>query len=92
MVFITIASANESSKIVGGSGGGASAPSISAPTIQATEVNLFTATQQGTTAGIVAGAISSNNSADRPIKVYVTSNDVTSTQELDRKALNLARL
>jgi hypothetical protein len=76
----------------GGSGGGASAPSISAPNIAAPEVNLFTATQQGTTAGIVAGAISSNNSADRPIKVFVTSNDVTSTQELDRKALNLARL
>ena len=76
----------------GASGGGASAPSISAPTITAPEVNLFTATQQGTTAGIVAGAISSNNSADRPMKVYVTSNDVTSTQELDRKALNLARL
>jgi hypothetical protein len=76
----------------GGNGGGAGAPSISAPTIQAPEVNLFTATQQGTTAGIVAGSIRSNNSADRPIKVYVTSNDVTSTQELDRKALNLARL
>ena len=76
----------------GGSGGGASAPSIAPPTITAPEVNLFTATQQGTTAGIVAGAISSNNSADRPMKVYVTSNDVTSTQELDRKALNLARL
>ena len=76
----------------GASGGGASAPSISAPTITAPEVNLFTATQQGTTAGIIAGTISSNNSADRPMKVYVTSNDVTSTQELDRKALNLARL
>ena len=76
----------------GASGGGVSAPSISAPTITAPEVNLFTATQQGTTAGIIAGTISSNNSADRPMKVYVTSNDVTSTQELDRKALNLARL
>jgi len=76
----------------GGGGGGASAPSVSAPTIAAPEVNLFTATQQGTTAGIVAGSIRANNSADRPIKVYVTSNDVTSTQELDRKALNLARL
>jgi len=76
----------------GASGGGASAPSISPPTISAPEVNLFTATQQGTTAGIIAGTISSNNSADRPMKVYVTSNDVTSTQELDRKALNLARL
>jgi len=76
----------------GGNGGGAGAPSISPPTIQAPEVNLFTATQQGTTAGIVAGSIRANNSADRPIKVYVTSNDVTSTQELDRKALNLARL
>jgi hypothetical protein len=76
----------------GGSGGGASAPSLSPPTITAPEVNLFTATQQGTTAGIIAGTISSNNSADRPMKVYVTSNDITSTQELDRKALNLARL
>ena len=76
----------------GASGGGASAPSLSPPTIAAPEVNLFTATQQGTTAGIIAGTISSNNSADRPMKVYVTSNDVTSTQELDRKALNLARL
>jgi hypothetical protein len=76
----------------GGSGGGAGAPSITPPTIAAPEVNLFTATQQGTTAGIVAGAISSNNSSDRPMKVYVTSNDVTSTQELDRKALSLARL
>ena len=76
----------------GGNGGGAGAPSLSAPTIQAPEVNLFTATQQGTTAGIIAGTISSNNSADRPMKVYVTSNDITSTQELDRKALNLARL
>jgi hypothetical protein len=78
--------------VPGGNTGGASAPSISPPTIQAPEVNLFTATQQGTTAGIIAGTISSNNSADRPMKVYVTSNDVTSTQELDRKALNLARL
>ena len=76
----------------GSSGGGAGAPSISPPTIQAPEVNLFTATQQGTTAGIVAGSIRANNSADRPMKVYVTSNDITSTQELDRKALNLARL
>ena len=78
--------------VPGGNTGGAGAPSLSPPTITAPEVNLFTATQQGTTAGIIAGTISSNNSADRPMKVYVTSNDITSTQELDRKALNLARL
>ena len=78
----------------GGSGGAGSTGlgGLGSPSVSGPNVNLYTATQQGTSANIVAGTILANQSQDRPIKVFVTANDVTTTQQLARKTQQLARL
>jgi len=81
----------------GGGGSGSSSTGLQglgygAPSVSGPNVNLYTATQQGTSANIVAGTILANQSQDRPIKVFVTANDVTTTQQLARKTQSLARL
>lgn len=75
-----IKSTDETGASSSGSGGGQSAPPVSAPSFNLVE---------GTGTDQIADTIQNQ---DRPIKAFVVSNDVTSQQELDRNAVESATL
>jgi len=73
------------------SGGGASTPAFTAPSIGAPQIGA-TSAQSGTIAGIAAGTMAANQSTDRPLKAYVVGNDITTEQQLQRRLRTMARL
>lgn len=73
----------------GSSGGGLN---IATPAIGAPQIGAGAIAQQGTIAGIVAGAIQGGQSGGRPIRAYVVGNDVTTQQQLERRLRTAARL
>lgn len=67
---------------------GVSAPSVSAPSVSAPAFNVVGQADAGSQ--MVAAAINENNS--QPIKAYVVSGEVSSQQELERKANSTASI
>ena len=76
----------------GSSGAGTGGLNIATPTIGAPQIGAGAVAQQGTIAGIVAGAIQGGQSGGRPIRAYVVGNDITSQQQLERRLRTAARL
>jgi hypothetical protein len=77
----------------GASGGaGSGGLNLATPAIGAPQIGAGAVTQQGTIAGIVAGAIQGNQSQGKPIRAYVVGNDITSQQQLERRLRTAARL
>ena len=83
----------------GGGGGGAAStggaqaatPAFTTPAIGAPVIGA-SAAQQGQLTGIVAGALSANNSQTQPIRAYVVGNEIRTQQQLDRRIRTAARL
>jgi hypothetical protein len=76
----------------GGGGAGTGGLNIATPAIGAPQIGAGAVAQQGTIAGIVAGAIQGGQSGGRPIRAYVVGNDITSQQQLERRLRTAARL
>lgn len=88
-LFMQLKSAFKKSKTsVGGVGVGVSAPTASAPAIQAPSFNVIGQADAGSQ--MVAEAIGGNS--NNPIKAYVVSSEVSSQQELERKAESTASI
>jgi hypothetical protein len=79
-------------KTSGAGAGGSGGTTITGPAIGAPQVGAGAFAQQGTIAGIVAGAIQGGQSGGRPIRAYVVGNEITSQQQLERRIRAAARL
>jgi CII-binding regulator of phage lambda lysogenization HflD len=88
-----INSGSPSSAASGGGAGEAATPTFSQTTGAAAPViAASTANPQGELAGIVAGAITANNSQSRPIQAYVVGDQVSTQQQLDRRIALAAKM
>jgi len=79
-------------KTSGAGAGGSGGTTITGPAIGAPQVGAGAFAQQGTIAGIVAGAIQGGQSGGRPIRAYVVGNEITTQQQLERRIRAAARL
>jgi hypothetical protein len=75
----------------GGDSGSTTVPAFSQPSIPVPNVGQ-SQSQTGTLANIVNSAIQRDNSKERPIKAYVTQNDIRTEEQLNRRIRTSARL
>lgn len=83
------------SSAAGSSGGGqqAATPTFNGTvTVPAPVIGASQATQGGTLAQTIAGAVSEGNSRSRPLQAYVVGDQITTNQQLDRRISVAAKM
>ena len=95
-----IAAITSAGKSGGGAATGGSAAGGQAPTpafngtvsVPAPQIGASQATQSGTLATTIAGAVAEGNSKSRPIQTYVVGDQISTQQQLDRRISAAAKM
>lgn len=77
----------------GAGAAGAATPTFNGTvTVPAPQIGASTASQSGTLATTIAGAVAEGNSKSRPIQTYVVGDQISTQQQLDRRISTAAKM